>query len=457
MSGNILLADDDASLRSVLSQALSREGYTVRATASAGTLAKWVRDGEGDVVVCDVYMGEDNLFDVLPGLRAARPELPVIVMSGQSTIQTALSAAGGGAYDYLPKPFDLDELVGCVRRALSVRPDAKSRAGAANAEREAKLALIGRSSAMQDVYRAMARVASTDLPVLFEGESGVGKQRAARALHDFSRRKTGPFVAVSAAALDPVEAGDDAEANSSLLVRAKGGVLAILGVDDLSAAGQRRLSALVQEAEGAAVADVRFLFTAQRSLADLARRGAFRSDLLYRLNVVTIRLPPLRERREDVPDLARAFLVQARKQGLPEKTLDSGAAEALRAPDWPGNVRELENVLRRLLVMRPEPVLTAGAVERELAALAAPAPAEETQASLDQLVRAAASSALAPGEPAVIDLYDQVLAKVERPLIECVLEVTRGNQIRAAAILGINRNTLRKKIQTLGLRAGRND
>jgi two-component system nitrogen regulation response regulator GlnG len=230
----------------------------------------------------------------------------------------------------------------------------------------------------------------------------------------------------------------------------------VLGVDDLTAGGQRRLAALVQDAN--AGADLRFMFTAQRSLTDLARRGQFRQDLLYRLNVVTVRLPPLRERREDVPDLARAFLIQARRQGLPEKTLDGGAAEALRACDWPGNVRELENVLRRLLVMRPEPVLTAAAVEKELAQLAEPAPVEaEAQASLDQLVRAAAAAALAPGEPSVADLYDRVLAKIERPLIECVLEATRGNQIRAAAILGINRNTLRKKIQMLGLRAGRND
>src|SRR5215813_12138770 len=199
MNSTILLADDDTSLRFVLSQALTKEGFQVRATSNVATLSKWIRDGDGDLVLSDVYMGDECVFDSLPSLRAQRPSLPVIVMSAQSTVTTALSAAGAGAYDYIPKPFDLDDLMSAVRSALSRGPDAKARAQASKAEREERLPLIGRSPAMQDVYRIMARVAGTDLTVLIEGESGAGKERVARALHEFSRRASAPFVTISLA------------------------------------------------------------------------------------------------------------------------------------------------------------------------------------------------------------------------------------------------------------------
>lgn len=184
MSSSILLADDDASLRFVLSQALSKEGYAVRATGSVSTLSKWVREGEGDLVLSDVYMGDECVFDELPRMRMGRPSLPVIVMSAQSTVSTALSAANAGAFDYVPKPFDLNELMAAVRRALSGGPDAKTRALGSKAEKDERQPLIGRSAAMQEVYRVMARVAGTDLTVLIEGESGTGKERVARAIHD---------------------------------------------------------------------------------------------------------------------------------------------------------------------------------------------------------------------------------------------------------------------------------
>ena len=200
MSARILLADDDASLRFVLSQALSKEGYAVRATGNVATLAKWVRDGEGDLVLSATSTWARSACSTrCPRMRAARPELPVIVMSAQSTVATALSAAGAGAYDYVPKPFDLDDLMAAVRRALAGGPDAKTRAQASKAEKEERLPLIGRSPAMQEVYRVMARVAGTDLTVLIEGESGAGKERVARALHDHSRRAGGPFVTLSLA------------------------------------------------------------------------------------------------------------------------------------------------------------------------------------------------------------------------------------------------------------------
>ncbi|HVY85696.1 MAG TPA: sigma-54 dependent transcriptional regulator [Caulobacterales bacterium] len=460
MSANILLADDDASLRFVLSQALSKEGYQVRATGNVATLAKWVREGEGDLVLSDVYMGDECVFDALPSLRASRPQLPVIVMSAQSTVTTALSAAGAGAYDYIPKPFDLDDLMGAVKRALSRGPDAKSRAQANKAEKEERLPLIGRSPAMQEVYRIMARVTGTDLTVLIEGESGTGKERVARALHEFSRRASAPFVMISLAGATSARLESDLFGPNGKLAEAQGGTLFLEDVDDLPAEAQTRLVGLLQSSDPNARPNVRLIAAARRNLGALSRQGQFRQDLFYRLNVVTIQLPPLRERLDDIGDLARAFLVRARREGLPEKTLDASAIERLKAHDFPGNVRELENLLKRVVALSPVAVITAREIERELGAVRAAmgAPPEEDETFEDIVSRRLSGifAAAGPELPAP-GLYDRVLADVERPLINQALQATKGNQIRAAAVLGINRNTLRKKIQTLGIRTGRSD
>jgi two-component system nitrogen regulation response regulator GlnG len=460
MSGRILLADDDASLRLVLSQALSREGYQVRATGSVSTLAKWVREGDGDLVVSDVYLGEESLFDALPGLTASRPDIPFIVMSGQSTVLTALSATGAGAYDYLPKPFDLDDLVGAVQRAFERKPDAKSRAAASAAEREEKMPLIGRSPAMQEVYRVLARVSATDLTVLIEGAPGAGKERVARALHGFSRRKNGPFVAVTLAEVRRETLEEDLFGlpdRPGLVAQAAAGTLYLDGVDDLPLEAQARLHRFLRDSEADRAVDVRIIASASKPLAELVTQGRFRDDLLFRLNVVTIRLPPLRERLEDLGDLARAFLVRARREGLPEKALDASAVELLKTHDWPGNVRELENLLKRAAALCPERVITAREIERELATHRRPLVAVAGEPdTLEGVVRRRLAGEFASGAPED-GLYDRVLAEVEKPLIELTLDATKGNQIKAAAILGINRNTLRKKIQTLNIRTGRND
>lgn len=461
MSARILLADDDSSLRFVLSQALGKEGYAVRATGNVATLSKWVREGEGDLVLSDVYMGEDCVFDALPAMRAARPHLPVIVMSAQSTVATALSAAGAGAYDYVPKPFDLDELMAAVRRALAGGPDAKARAQAGKAEKEERLPLIGRSPAMQDVYRVMARVAGTDLTVLIEGESGTGKERVARALHDHSRRAGGKFVTLSLAGVSAAQMDNDLFGADGAFAQAKGGTLFLEDIDDLTNDAQTRLAGLLHTDDPNARPNARLIVGAQRNLAGLMRQGAFRQDLFYQLNVVTIRLPPLRERLDDIGDLARAFLVRAKREGLPEKTLDASAVERLRRYDFPGNVRELENLLRRAAALSPAPVIAAREIEHELAGSTLPsqtASAESTDTfehavgeRLGKEFAAAGADLPSPG------LYDRLLAEVERPLILQTLQATRGNQIKAAAVLGINRNTLRKKILALGIRTGRGD
>lgn len=458
MSASILLADDDTSLRFVLSQALGKEGYTVRATGNVATLAKWVRDGEGDLVLSDVYMGDDCVFDALPGMRTARPDLPVIVMSAQSTVATALSAAGAGAYDYIPKPFDLDDLMAAVRRALTGGPDAKTRAQTSKAEKDERLPLIGRSPAMQDVFRIIARVAGTDVTVLVEGESGTGKDRVARAIHEHSRRANAPFVVVSLAGATAAQVDADLFGPDGKVAQARGGTLFLEDIDELPGEAQTRLAGLLHAENPSERPDVRLIASAQRNLASLARQGAFRQDLFYRLNVVAIRLPPLRERLDDVGDLARAFLLRAKREGLPEKALDATAIERLKAHAYPGNVRELENLLRRAAALTPASVITVREIEFEFDD-GKPAATERAPDGFEAAVtrRLAGEFATAGPDLPAPGLYDRILEEVERPMIAQALLATRGNQIRAAAVLGINRNTLRKKIQTLGLKTGRGD
>lgn len=459
MSARILLADDDQSLRFVLSQALGKEGYAVRATGNVSTLAKWVRDGEGDLVLSDVYMGDECVFDALPAMRTSRPNLPVIVMSAQSTVATALSAADAGAFDYVPKPFDLEALLATVRRALQGGPDARTRAQASKAEKEERLPLIGRSQAMQDVYRVMARVAGTDLTVLIEGESGTGKERVARAIHDHSRRASGPYLTLSLAGVAAAQIDRDLFAANGKFAQASGGTLFLEDVDELPGDAQTRLAGLLHSEDPSERPNTRLIVAAQRNLAALARQGAFRQDLFYRLNVVSIRLPPLRERLDDVADLARAFLVRAKREGLPEKTIDSAAIERLKAHDFPGNVRELENLLRRAAALSPAAVITAREIGNELGAGVAEIADEEAAEGFEVAVSRRLEGEFAAARPGLpsAGLYDRLLAEVERPLIVQALSATRGNQIKAAAVLGINRNTLRKKIQTLGIRGGRGD
>jgi two-component system, NtrC family, nitrogen regulation response regulator GlnG len=455
MSARILLADDDASLRFVLSQALTKEGYDVRATGNVATLLKWVREGDGDLVLSDVYMGDECVFDALPAMRTARPNLPVVVMSGQSTVTTALSASGAGAYDYIPKPFDLDDLIAALRRALDGEPGPKARAQAGQAAKEERLPLIGRSPAMQEVYRIMARAAGGDLTILIEGETGTGKKRLARAVHGHGRRAHGPFVVLSLAGAATAQIERELASAEGALAQARHGTLYLDGLDELSGEGQARLAALLPSDENRE--RPRIIAASQRALAQLVRQGGFRGDLYYRLNVVAIRMPPLRERLEDVDDLARALLVRAKRDGLPEKSLDGGAIEQMKRHDFPGNVRELDNLLRRVAALTPAKIITANDVARELA-LSVMAPAEVAEGFEAALAQRLAGEFLAasPGLPAA-GLYDRLLSEIERPLITKALHATRGNQIRAAAVLGINRNTLRKKIQALTIPTGHDD
>lgn len=442
----ILIADDDASIRLVLSQALTREGHQPRATSNAATLWRWVKEGEGDLVITDVVMPDENIFEILPRIREARPKLPVIVMSAQSTLLTAVRAAELGAYEYLPKPFDLEDLSSLVRRALSPQEPREAQQAARRAIKEERLPLVGRSAIMQDVYRLIARAMSVDLPVVITGEPGSGKELAARAIHDLGRRKDSVFVSAPLASATPQDVEEAVQKPA-----ASGGTMFLDEIGDLPLESQGKLVRLLQQSSPEMGA--RIIAASSQNLRTLVERGDFREDLFYRLNVIPIRMPALRERTEDIGDLARAFLVRAKRDGLPEKMIDAAAIDALKTHSWPGNVRELENLMRRFCALYPEDVITARMVERELRAERVETTDSGGVSTLEDAARTRLSGMVAEAvETGSGTLHEAVLAQVERPLIELCLAATRGNQIRAAEILGVNRNTLRKKIRTLDVR-----
>ena len=474
----ILVADDDQAIRTVLSRALGREGFEVRTAANAATLWRWVADGEGDLVITDVVMPDENGLDLIPRIRRHRPQLRVIVMSARSTLLTAVKATERGAFEYLPKPFDLRDLLSVVRRALSEPQDAVD-SEEPPAEGEEALPLIGRSPAMQEIYRSLARLMATDLTVMIYGESGTGKELVARALHDYGKRRHGPFVAINMAAIPRElieselfghEKGAFTGATSRGIGRfrqAEGGTLFLDEIGDMPLDAQTRLLRVLQEGEFTTVggtspikADARIISATHRDLRLLVRQGLFREDLFYRLNVVPIRLPPLRERREDIPELSRHFLAQMQSEGLPTKAISPQGMELLAAAAWPGNVRELENLIRRLAALYSQDLIGAEEIRAELQEAEAVAPTEAVQPAEDSLGGAvehhlrlyfeAHKDRLPPS-----GLYGRVLREIERPLIELTLTATRGNQLRAADLLGLNRNTLRKKIRDLDIQVSR--
>jgi two-component system nitrogen regulation response regulator GlnG len=469
-NATILICDDDSAIRTVLNQALGRAGYEVRTTGTAAGLWRWIAAGDGNLVVTDVVLPDESGFDLIPRIKRIRPDLPIVVMSAQNTLLTAITAAERGAFEYLPKPFDLKELVNVVQRALA-SPGTKREPTTISAAEE-RLPLIGRSPAMQEIYRVIARLTQTDLTVMIMGESGTGKELVARALHDYGKRRHGNFVAVNMAAIpkELVESelfGHERGAFTGATNRgigrfeqAEGGTLFLDEIGDMPLEAQTRLLRVLQQGEYTTVGgrtpiktDVRIIAATNRDLRQLIAQGLFREDLYYRLNVVPLRLPPLRERIEDIPDLVRHFLRKAESEGLPAKTLDNDSLETLRRHRWPGNVRELENLIRRLAVLHSGDSIPAMVITAELKE---PARAQEeagdaetlsgsVERFLTQYFRAQGDRLPPPG------IYDRILVEVERPLLSICLAATKGNQIRAAQLLGLNRNTLRKKIRDLGL------
>ena len=449
MDGTVLVADDDRTIRTVLTQAFTRAGCKVHATSSLMTLMRWVEEGKGDLVITDVIMPDGNGLETLPRISKLRPGLPVIVISAQNTIMTAIQAAEAEAYDYLPKPFDLPDLMKRSARAL----DLKRRTAAKPATpREAAddLPLVGRTAAMQALYRLVARVMNTDLSVLITGESGTGKSLIARAIHDFSDRRSQPFVVAQTADL----AGMDGP--SSLLQRARGGSLVFDEVADYDDDAQARIVRMLDMLNDTAP---RIMATSQSDLTARMEAGQFRQDLYYRLGGVALQVPALRERVDDIPLLANHFLARGERDMGTVRRLSKDASDLVRAYSWPGNVRQLENTLKRLMVTSSEAEITRAEVDGVLGHQPAMEPlrgggeGEKLSASVARHLKRYFD--LHGGSLPPAGVYTRILHEVELPLIEIALDATAGNQAKCADLLGINRNTLRKKITELDIRVTR--
>lgn len=450
MDGTVLVADDDRTIRTVLTQALTRAGCKVHATASLTTLMRWIEEGKGDLVISDVMMPDGNGLEALPRIGEERPGLPVIVISAQNTIMTAIQAAEAEAFDYLPKPFDLPDLMKRAARALEQKRRVSPQRPAEPREEGGDLPLVGRTAAMQALYRLVARVMNADLSVMIQGESGTGKSLIARAIHDFSDRRTLPFVVAQAGDL----AG--AEGPSALMARARGGSLVFDEVSDYDEETQVRIVRMLD-----AMADPapRIMATTQRDLTPMIEAGAFRQDLYYRLGGVTLAVPALRDRVEDIPLLAEHFLLRAEREGLGTRRFSAEALSLVQTYSWPGNVRQLENTVRRLVVTASEEEIARPEVEAVLGAQPTPEPlraggeGEKLSASIARHLRRYFD--LHGGSLPPPGLYDRILREMEAPLIEIALDATGGNQARCADLLGINRNTLRKKITDLDIQVTR--
>ena len=461
---SILLVEDDASIAKVITAALEAEGFAVTRCDSVAERDRLLAANRYAALVTDVVLTDGDGIATLGPVREQWPDLPVIVLSAQNTLDTAVRASDTGAYEYFPKPFDIDELARTVRAAAAT---GSAPADAATGEPEG-LPLVGRSPPMQAVYRLITRVLRNDLSVLILGESGTGKELVAQAIHQLGHRRAGPFVAVNTAAI-PAELieselfGHEKGAFTGAVARhigkfeaASGGTLFLDEIGDMPMQAQTRLLRALQSGrilrvggrEEIAV-DVRIVAATNKDPGPLIAAGQFREDLFYRLNVVPIHLPALRERVDDIEALARHFLAQAAAEGLPRRQLTADAFDLLRRQPWRGNVRELRNLLFRLALLAREEMVDAASLEPLLAQAAQGESEGEAAASMEAAVR----GWLAAARPADGEVYDAALAEFERPLFAAVLAQTGGNQLRAARVLGINRNTLRKRLTQLGLTA----
>ncbi len=452
MDGTVLVADDDRTIRTVLTQALTRAGCRVHATSSLTTLMRWVGEGKGDVVITDVMMPDGNGLEMLPKIANDRPELPVIVISAQNTIMTAIQAAEAQAYDYLPKPFDLPDLLKRTAKALKRRQNMSAVRPEMGDERPEDLPLVGRTPVMQQMYGVVARLLNSALPVLITGESGTGKSLIARAMHDFSDRRTLPFVVLKPE--DLVEIDGPAR----ILARAKGGTIVLDEICDFSDQAQGRIARMMDDLE---TTMPRFMATSQRSVHEIEASG-LRHDLFYRLDGATIQVPALRERVDDIPLLANHFLDRAgqRQEQRQGQRMTEDALMLLRNYSWPGNVRQLEHLIQRLSLSAQAQEISRGDVEMALGGQPKTQAIFHTGVDGDTLTGAVEShlrhyfdmhGALLP--PA--GLYQRILHEIELPLLELAMEATGGNQLKCADLLGINRNTLRKKLKEHDIRVTR--
>jgi two-component system nitrogen regulation response regulator GlnG len=459
----VWIVDDDRSIRWVFEKALDREGIAYNSFSSAEEALDALQEGPPQVLVSDIRMPGPSGLELLHKVKQQHPAVPVIVMTAYSDLESAVAAFQGGAFEYLPKPFDVDQAVDLIRRALdeSQRDDAAVEPLAEAPE------ILGQAPAMQEVFRAIGRLSQSSATVLITGESGSGKELVARALHRHSARASRPFVAINTAAMpkDLLESelfGHERGAFTGAQQQRRGrfeqaeaGTLFLDEIGDMPAELQTRLLRVLSDGTYYRVgghqqikANVRVIAATHQNLDARVREGSFREDLYHRLNVIRIRLPSLRERREDVPLLSRHFLARSAQQlGVEAKRLSEDAIEHLSRLDFPGNVRQLEHLCHWRTVMAPGQVVDMGDLPAEFRDSGATTTASDWLAALEQ----EAERRLARGETGILDALSR---QFERSLIQRALARTGGRRIEAANLLGMGRNTITRKIQDLGIEGG---
>ena len=461
MEGSVIIADDDRSLRMILAQALSRAGCKVRATGTLSTLWRWLEEGEGQVLVTDVMMPDGDTIELIPRIKKKRPNMPIIVMSAKNNINTAMRANQFGAYQYLPKPFDLKDLVSAVNTAMNwkakVSPNQKNNLLNSNGHLEDNLPIVGSSPVMQNVYRILSKVINTDFNIHIEGRSGTGKSLIAKVLHDFGASREKSFLSVNFSILSLEELQKiflkNFENDDINIV----GTLFLDEINNASIDAQNFILSLLNKRESneKGYENVKIVSSSSQDLKEAIEDGRFREDLYYRINEVSVAIPLLEERLGDIPELAAHFLNEFSKNNTEQKSLTKNSIELIKKKKWSGNVRELRNFIGRLSLVSNTDIIDEKITKYELSMitpeeadlnpLEGSAISRSVKMQLSIYFQSLGGSLPAPG------LYQTVLKEVEIPLINMTLSLCNGNQIKAANLLGINRNTLRKKIKDYDL------
>ena len=466
----IIIAEDDESIRLVTSRYLQDLGYNVILASNLKELWKLIESNKGDALITDVMLPDGELFDILPQIIEYRESLPVIVVSAKNNLQTAISATKQGAYEYLPKPFDLDELQKLVKKALESKQNSKNKTKLKN-ETEKQL-IVGRSPSMQELYKSIARLSQNDLTVMIYGESGTGKELVAKALHKYSARSEKPFIALNMAAIpnDLIESelfGHEKgsftgahQKNDGKFKLAEKGTLFLDEIGDMPIDAQTRLLRVLQEGEFTPIggkekilADTRIIAATHKNLSSLIEKGEFREDLFYRLNVVPINIPPLRERKEDIPELVNHFLEKAKTLKLEPKKFNTESFQILEKYQWPGNVRELENFILKLCALYADEIIMNEDLVKEIKNLQK---LDQQMLDTDSQFSKILENYLSKNINKINteyqgDVYNYFVTELEKVLLFEVLKNKNGNQLKAAELLGLNRNTLRKKITELNI------
>ena len=466
----LIIAEDDESIRLVTSRYLQDLGYEIFTATNLKELWKLIESNKGDVLITDVMLPDGELFDILPQIVEYRDSLPVIVVSAKNNLQTAISATKQGAYDYLPKPFDLDELQKLIKKSLESKQNFKNKSKLRN-EPEKQL-IVGRSPAMQDLYKSIARLSQNDLTVMIYGESGTGKELVAKALHKYSTRSEKPFIALNMAAIpnDLIESelfghekgsftGAHQKSDGKFKLAEKG-TLFLDEIGDMPIDAQTRLLRVLQEGEFTPIggkekiqADTRIIAATHKNLSNLIEKGEFREDLFYRLTVVPISIPPLRERKEDIPELVNHFLDKAKDQQLEPKKFTTESFQILEKYQWPGNVRELENFILKLCALyTDENIMNEDLAEEILNLQKLDQQMLDTDNQFSKILENYLSRNINKiNKEYQGDVYNYFVTELEKVLLLEVLKNKNGNQLKAAELLGLNRNTLRKKITELNI------